>query len=682
MEKSDEKILAGDPSATHAQDPVLAGDRRAGRATGPTRDAATLRERIAASTRAGGLQRVPDGFDEQGGDWGVVTSANPFEVLYLDYRQYKLITPALVQKNFGVMQRFWQEKVNLMTTGGNRSKFKSKYGEGTVEGSLAKVEQAFEKLRTGPGIEAYYRDVNGRRLREGEDRLKNSIEDMLVGGRARSVAIKLRLDRGEAYGLSPDETAALIKKYLDANQFLPFGKVSGNSLAEQLLSVEWMTGPELEKARLEEEEKRKRGREIFDDIFAYSTEDIGEILFRHEAKAKEYLRRGLLVRSIDYFSPAKAAQVLDIIDNQPDEHLRYLQIVYRLKPGLPYRFREDEVAEVEDVVTLFVQNQKLAREHLKHGNLEIWLLETRKAVYELLTRIRDSAENVHLALLEFIYTVKPTLPYLLGGKYPVSNPAELFAAVQLDAATWESGKTELLDQSIPTWLRITGEPDLLRGWTPPPAPFSDNPDARLEEFLRVLVPGAEYPRIAVEPAALSYAGIQSGSVVTADLVFTGTGRGYAAGKLSLPDNLPGVSLSAEEVAFSAAAGMTRAQVTLRIDSGALLKGVAYRTVVALETSSRQRLEIPLAFTVVFPRNKFILENVKYAALVAAFFGLVRYLLAAGYPQWLNNYYNHYLGFDTAHALADELALFGWVFFLFFCGLCTGIYHLLKYCLRR
>ncbi|HEX8530550.1 MAG TPA: hypothetical protein VF646_11020, partial [Cytophagales bacterium] len=346
MEKSDEKILAGDPSATHAQDPVLAGDRRAGRATGPTRDAATRPERIAASTRAGGLLRVPDGFDDQAGDWEVVKSTNPFEVLYLDYRQYKMITPALVQKNFGVMQQFWQEKVNLMTTGGNRSKFKSKYGEGTVEGSLAKVEQAFEKLRTAPGIEAYYRDVNGRRLREGEDRLKSFILDLLADGKAKPAAIKLRLDRGEAYGLSPDETAALIKKYLDENQFLPFGNVSGNSLAEQLLSVEWMT----EEARKEAIDRQilaqKSGREIFDNIFAYSTEDIGEILFRHEAKAKAYIQKGLLVNSIDYFSPAKAAQVLDIIDNQPDEHLRYLQIVYRLKPGLPYRFREDEVAEV------------------------------------------------------------------------------------------------------------------------------------------------------------------------------------------------------------------------------------------------------------------------------------------------------------------------------------------------
>jgi hypothetical protein len=684
METPDEKILAGEPPKPPPQEPVLGGEAGAGNGNGhagsPTRAATTLRERIAASTRAGGLRRVPEGFDEQGGDWGVVTSANPFEVLYLDYRQYKLITPALVQGNYAVMQQFWRDKVTIMNTGGNRAKFKSKYGEGTVEHSLTRLEQAFEKLRTPAGIETYYREVNDRRLHEGEARLESSIEDMLVGGEAHPAAIKLRLDRGEKYDLSPDETASIVKKYLDKNGFKPYGDPRGNGLREQLLSVPWMTEERIAYWKAQEAEKLKHGREIFPGVYAYSTEDIGGLLFRHEAKAKEYIGKGLVVNAIDYFSSAKAWQVSEIIAQQRDEHLRYLQIVYRLNPGLPYRFRESEVKEVEEVAALFVHNQKLAREHFKHGNLEIWLLETRRAVYDLLTRIRDSAENVHLALLEFIYTINPALPYVFAGTQPLHTPFELFAAINANAGNWESGKAELLDGSIPTWLRIIGAP-AGAGERPPP-PFSDNPDALLEDFLHGLVPETQYPRIAADPPSVAYPGIQSGSVVTADLVFTSTGRGYAAGKLSLADNLPGVSLSAEAIFFNAAAGTTRVPVSLRIDSGALRKGVAYRTAVVLDTSARQRIEIPVAFQVVFPRNRFILENVKYAALLAVFFGLVRYLVAADYPAWLHTYFNFYLDFDGAYASAGRFALFGWAFFLFFLGIAFGTYHLLRYYFKK
>ncbi|MBK7957606.1 MAG: hypothetical protein IPK03_05510 [Bacteroidetes bacterium] len=73
----------------------------------------TLKERIALSTKSGGLERVPQNFEdkkEEGGDWVTVNSEDCFEVLYLDFRQHEKITPEIVHKNYEVITNFWKEK--------------------------------------------------------------------------------------------------------------------------------------------------------------------------------------------------------------------------------------------------------------------------------------------------------------------------------------------------------------------------------------------------------------------------------------------------------------------------------------------------------------------------------------------------------------------------------------------
>ena len=135
----------------------------------PFQKISSLQDRISTSTESKGLEKVPDGFDEQSGDWIIIKSDNPFEILYLDYKQYMFIDTNIVQNNFSILEKFWREKFGIMNTGGNRVAFKNKYGEGTIEGSVLKLENARKKLSSQDGIIQYFNEVNTKRLKKGKE---------------------------------------------------------------------------------------------------------------------------------------------------------------------------------------------------------------------------------------------------------------------------------------------------------------------------------------------------------------------------------------------------------------------------------------------------------------------------------------------------------------------------------
>ncbi len=91
------------------------------------------------ATKFGGLDIVPPSFEEVNGHWTTIRSANPFEVLYLDYTQYRQITPEMVKKNYDVLMEFWAGKARYMM-GGARERVKARYGEDTVNNALKWLE--------------------------------------------------------------------------------------------------------------------------------------------------------------------------------------------------------------------------------------------------------------------------------------------------------------------------------------------------------------------------------------------------------------------------------------------------------------------------------------------------------------------------------------------------------------
>lgn len=612
-----------------------------------------LKGRIKKSTENGGLKELTHEFDDEDGDWICIRSSNPFEVLYLDYKLFYLITPQIVQNNFDILEKFWKNKYILLNTGGNRVAFKKKYGANTIESSLNVLKTSFDKISTSSGIENYYIEINNKRLIDGENRLKDSIEDMLVDGVADKDEIELRIDRGLKYDLTKDEVVKIIKKAIDSNHFMPYGSVIGVSLIEQLLSVTWMTDKKLEEQKKYDEERKKRGREIFTNRFAFNVEDIGEILFSDEKEAKEYISEGLIINSIDYFSVPKAKRVKEIINSKNDLQLKYLQISYFLNPKLSYIFENVNYSNIKDLATVLFNNPKLGKEHFLKGYIEIWLQETQTENYQKLLKIRDTAENIDLAFLEFLYTFNSELPYrlelkTLNSKLPfgevlVSTEKDLVDKIDLNKDNWNSGKEALYNGSIILWLNVAKKNQVTNKWQSVKEKYIDNKDEGLECFLHLLNDKLEYPKLEIDKTSFSYPALQIGDHISDSFTITNKTRGFIDGNIEFSKKIDGVSVLKNVFYLNNACGITSFKINLTINSDLQTKGLDYNTSIIIKQVKSNQIEIPIAFRLVFPKDAFVKQLLKSVAIFALFGGLIRgvwFLL--GFKNWIKVDYPYYL----------------------------------------
>ncbi|MFQ5629523.1 MAG: hypothetical protein ACE5I1_12240, partial [bacterium] len=133
------------------------------------------KDRIRAATLAGGLQKLPPGFDDDNGDWQCIKSDNVFERLYLDHTLFQHITPQLVEKNYRLLREFWEEKCALMHQGANRLRFQQKYGQ-KIESYPQNLHLAYKQLVEPGGIENSFLRLDADRRQRGQERL----EPMLI----------------------------------------------------------------------------------------------------------------------------------------------------------------------------------------------------------------------------------------------------------------------------------------------------------------------------------------------------------------------------------------------------------------------------------------------------------------------------------------------------------------------
>ena len=680
---SDEKIISGEQPERFDSGRILAGESNLSGTEEPALNESTLKDRLAASTLDGGLKQLPTGFDEPQGDWITINSSNPFELLYLDYRQYRFISPEMVQGNYNLLEKFWKEKLGTMMTGGNRVAFKNKYGDGTIENSLPKLKRAVEKLKSTSGIEQYYTEINNERLRAGEEKLKDSIEHMMMDGRADRSEIRLCLERGLKYDLQKEETAIIVRQALDEASFRPYGNVDGQALVERLLSVDhWMTDEKIAEAERLRKERESLRIQILPGKYASGIEQIGNILFEDPQEAKEIIREDLLKSVIAQKDVVLARVIAAISKETKDLDAAYLKVVYTLNPLLPYRFPENRLAKnVEELCTMIFETPesfKTGKDHFTKGYIETWLKENNLNAYNILVRIRDTAGNAHLALLQFIYTFCPGLPYRFAGKYLVHNSSGLLAEITKNAENWEAGKTEVIDGSIPVWLRSSGKGSVIESWENIREKLEGRPDAQVEEFLHLLDEKLPYGKLGADRRAITFPAIESRRVVTAEIIFTNETRGYVEGQFSWSKPIPGVYLSSDKLVVNTVAGVSRYKLLVSISTASLVNGIAYETSIILQTLSGQRMEIPVSFRVVFPTKGFLLDTARYAGMVAVFFVLTRLLLSQRYPDWLSFSFDYFLPWDMAFRYPEEFALFGLTFALFLLASGAGLFFLTRY----
>lgn len=679
---ADEKIITSDVSHARENKVVIKGDESAITkiSVAASQPQTTLNERITASTESGGLKQLPENFDDENGDWQVIKSSDPFRILYLDYKLYEFVTPDIVSSNYKILQRFWTDKLGMMMVGGNRASFKTKYGDGTIENSQSILKKAYDKLSTSAGISQYYQEINSARLKAGADGLRVNIRQMTMDGDASKDEILFCFEEGVKYNLSHEETASIIKKTFDELSLMPYGTATGSTISEQLLSVEhWMTKTKINEAERIKKEKELLRVQILPGKYATTLEEMGAILFEDPAEAKEIIKEDLLKGVVGQKDMVLARDVAAICKDKRDLNACFLKIAYKLNSSLPYSFMGERFKNVTTLCERIFTNEQTmnqGKEEFQKGYIEAWIKETDIKSYDTFLIIRDSAENIDQALLTFIYTFCPQLPYRFPGNYIIKKSTELTAADK-NLQNWNAVKTDLYNGLLPIWLIIAQKNTAGEQWKKIKNQF-DNQDLGTEHFLHVLINDLPAPELSVTPQVIDYLKIQSGQKIETAITFTNTSRGYIAGSLSLEKNLPGVSLSETSFQINNSSGKTSFETLLKIDSAVLLKGINYQTKLIAKTSEGKDITIPVSFKITFPKNAFILRTVLYALIGAAFFALTRLLLASRYPSWLNHTFNAFLDWDTAVNNESFFWLFGCTFFLFLVALFVSTLSLIKY----
>lgn len=682
----EDKILSGENTEKHSSGTVLASEIDSNNINQVVNEILSLKERIAINTESGGLKQLPDRFDEQDGDWIVINSSNPFEILYLDYKQYLFLTKsAIVENNYNLLKAFWKNKCEII--GANRDKFEKKYGIRPFEKCISMLDEAYKKLNNARGIDTYYQEINSARIKKGEEQIQPFIRMMLRDGIADRGEIENIIEEGLKFDLEKLEIASIIKSAFDTQGFIPYGTFSGNNLQEKLLSVDsWMTQSQINEAEKQKKEKESLRIQIFPGKYANSIEEIGSILFEDPIETKDIIKEDLLKQVIAQKDLVLAREVGRISKETKNIDAAYLEVIYRLNHNLPFRFSGNKLAKTVEELCSFIfesdQTLKVGKEDLKKGYIEIWLKETNKNAFNNFVKIRDSAENVELAFLEFLHTFNKTLPYRFGGKHLVKTPIELCKQINKSQEDWEAGKKELFNKSILVWLKTTGNENVITKWEKIKNQFNEMEDVGLENFLHLLNDEIEYANLEINQKSIAFPGIQSGNIVTTEIIFTNTTRGFAEGILSFSNILNGISLSSERIFVNGAANVDSSKLVLTIDTSNLLKGINYDTKIQLAVSTGQTIEIPVSFKVVFPKKAFILETAKYAALVSVFFVLIRLLIASKYPDWLNNSFDYYLQWNTVLNSTENFSFFGWSFFLFIGCTLLGINYFIKYLLKK
>ncbi|HNW89220.1 MAG TPA: hypothetical protein PKN48_06125 [Bacteroidales bacterium] len=634
----------------------------------------TRKERISLATEEKGLKSLPLKFGDSDGDWQIIESDNLFEVLYLDHFQINLINPEIVKNNHALIKSFWVEKRNFWQSGSGqvRKSVEDKFGAKNLDSCITKVDYALEQLFTIQNINSYYQRLNEQRLKQGEEYFKDSIEDMLANGVADKSEIEMRLNRGEKYELTREETALILKRAIDKNGLLPYpkGEIKGKTLIEQLLSVEsWMTPVRIEEAERIKIEQKSLEIQILPGKYAKNINEIGTILFDDPKEAKEIIKEDLLKQSIAQKDIVLAREIGNISKNAKNIDLAYTEIVYKLNKKLPYRFSDQKLTnDPAELCSFFFENNKTVvsgKEQIKKGFVEIWLKETNEAAYQKFIKIRDKAPNIDLAFLEFLYTFNSKLPYRFAGEFLVKTPKELCSEINKNTENWDHGKKELFNSSILVWLNLSGNSAIVEQWEKVKKQFKGIEDDGLEHFLHLLNKDIEYANIVPDMTEISFPKIQSGDIINREINFKNKTRGYAVCDLSLSNNIEGVTLNVSKLFFNAASNINDLNPILKIDTANLIRGQLYTTEIKFSSSAGQEMTIPVSFKIVFPKHAFIQEIVKSAFIFAIIGILIRLAYnLIGYSGWVNERVNYYLDIkDIDYFKALGLEKFTLIFIL-------------------
>ncbi len=599
---------------------------------GSTKDA-DISVMLRESTREGGLREVPEDFEQRNGSWVTLLSDNPFEVLYLDYHQYESITPELVSQNHAILTAFWKKK-QLAMYHGARESIEKRYGSDTVNMAEKKLNAAYDRLKSKERIALYHKEVDKRRLDQGFASLEELLNMSFASGEFTERQAGIIIQKGVNNGLETHEVVRHIHQELSHLGFKPrASKMDPNHPFRN----NWMTDDAwAQRQRREVEDVEWMGERVS------SLEEMGTITFRKKEEAAYFLKNTnflppLVARLTA--SASKAVEFEKIFEEERDMESRYLSVVYRLNPALPFRFQDETYSDIKRLLTAASQGEasfRQMRNLFENGHLHIWLGASDAEVAQLLP-----LKGEPNGFLRFLYRIDSGLPFFVKGE-KFFTPAGLAAHLLKDRSLWIPLSREIENGNLFTWFGGIGKTTWAHQYNESYKRIIESGlykgdilrMAAVQAVLQIIDPTISTPEVKSDKASVSLSDVEAGSIIKSSIRFVLKGDGLLKANVTVDKRFEGIEVKEKELLFDSA-GAREHEIDFAVDGSKLSKDKLYNFNIQVTTVDNTLL-VPVEIKVVFPVKAFVGKLLFYGVIGAVVFGLVRFILSLliDYDGWL------------------------------------------------
>lgn len=629
----EEKIIGGESSSKS----YIPGEGEAKSASAPV-PLTDVRSAIIASTQQGGLTALPAGFDANDGYWKSIRSDNPFEVLFLDYKQYLNITTETVKNNYDILSVFWSEKSKLLT-GGSREKIKKRYGEDTATIANKKLDACYNKLKTKEGINVYFKELDGKRYANAIKAIVEYADFALDDGELTKQEGLRIIKKGIENELNEVEVRNYLYQELMVRNFKPRSLTAHPDFIDN----EWLTDEAFEI-------RRKR---VIPDVFVLgkkisSLKEIGQILFINTEKAKtEYLHNAIyLPQDITKLETSgKALEFEKIINNESDINKRYFKIVYHLNPALPFVIDNESFETINHLFDKTAYNYALflkAFNNYQQGFIHIWLTECDPVNAARLTPDFDYND-----FLKFVYQINKKHPFYINEER-FDNPQQLIEKAKKEKFYWSKISAVILSGQLPVWFAGIGKHEWIAQYNKQTEAFidvayyseDDKKSAAVQTLIQIIDPHEAHPKIIAQPKSVQLLSLEGSHTMVQLVTLKLENQGFLKSEILLDKVIEGIWLNAHEATFQSQSGNTETKIILNIDALKLIKDKVYLINILVRTAC-DTLTVPVEIKVIFPKKAYYTQLIKYAVIGAIFFGGIRFLTGeiTGTTSWFRNEYD-------------------------------------------
>lgn len=373
----------------------------------------------------------------------------------------------------------------------------------------------------------------------------------------------------------------------------------------------------------------------------HSLKKLGTVLFSNVNKAAIYFEDATLLKGhVDTLMSAdEALQYAILYKTESNEEKRFLKIVYHLNPKLPYRLDDKLFASLDELFK-FAFGSREALNQLYNayaqGLLQIWLNEAYPQ-----EALKASQAKSFQSFLRFIYAVDKNYPFYVKDKR-VENPQEL-AAEAMVSLPFRMDVYELLqNEHLFIWFDCIGCSDWQLRYQLAAAKIKERKlkgddlvHALIQKLCTIIVTGQPHPQLQVSEQNITYLALEAGEVLKVPVGIELINAGYVNCHISLDILEQGIRTDTTHITLFDLTGAKHSGFHLIIDPLKLTKNKLYSFTINITTDYEQ-LKIPVQIKTVFPKKEYQRYLLKYAAIIAAFMGIIRLI-----AQLLNGS-SHYL----------------------------------------